>query len=416
VRAILVVLLAASALAVPLAHAQGSLTAAAAPATAQVAPGGDARTNFTFSNGLAHDITLTFSFAGPAAVHVSYRNWTVTVPANGKLAVPTLVHVDANATPGDITVDLLAQDVAHALPEIKAPLTLRILGQPTTTAATAQAIRLTPQDVNLSAGGETVVHAMLGNKGSAPWTPTLLFQLPAGVSATPAFAPQPVPPGGYLDVPITLRAAADATTGDAEGRILASPAAAPFRLHVAQAAPPLPPARGGGTALLVAAGGGVTAMGASALLLRRRWPFLAAALYTRLAPHRVLDQPTRNALADLVHAEPGIAFGEAARRLDLGAGALTYHARVLERSGVIFSARDGQQRRFYPVAGGRVAGAPSLAERALDGLRAGPRGLAELARELGVSRQALHYHLKRMAKEGRVRAEGSGRGMRYATV
>src|SRR5581483_7372403 len=123
----LLLALALVALAPPLAAAQGTLAAAASPATLQAAAGLDARSNFTFSNGLDHDITLTFSFAGPPFVHVSYQSWTVTVPAHGGLAVPALVHLDANATPGDSTMAFLAQDVAHAMPEIKAPLALRVL-------------------------------------------------------------------------------------------------------------------------------------------------------------------------------------------------------------------------------------------------------------------------------------------------
>ena len=54
----------------------------------------------------------------------------------------------------------------------------------------------------------------------------------------------------------------------------------------------------------------------------------------------------------------------------------------------------------------RRVGGLSAVQRALAELRRGPATLSALAGRLGVSRQALHYHVKRMISEGKVRAEG----------
>jgi DNA-binding MarR family transcriptional regulator len=170
------------------------------------------------------------------------------------------------------------------------------------------------------------------------------------------------------------------------------------------AQPPASGPGGSGTALLVA--GGAAAAGAAtagAWWGRRRWGLLLAPLYSRLARNRMLESEPRSRLAELVKAEPGITFSEAQRRLGLGAGALTYHTRRLEEAGVLFSSPDGQHRRLFHVGQGRVAPVPPLSERALAELaQAGPTTLAVLATRLGVSKQALHYHVRRMATEGRI--------------
>src|SRR3990170_4502098 len=40
----------------------------------------------------------------------------------------------------------------------------------------------------------------------------------------------------------------------------------------------------------------------------------------------------------------------------------------------------------------------------------------QVAREAGVTRQAAHYHLRRLSERGRLRRIGAGRGARYVAV
>jgi predicted transcriptional regulator len=163
-----------------------------------------------------------------------------------------------------------------------------------------------------------------------------------------------------------------------------------------------------GLAWGLAAGAGAVGLAAAlARAARRGWPWLAA-LYTRLASAEVLEHPQREALAALVREEPGVSFREAQRRLGLASGALTHHARVLERAGVLFSTPDGQHRRFFLTSHGRVDAVPPLGERALASLDA-PATLAEVARRLGASRGALRYHVRRLEEQGRLRAQRQGR-------
>lgn len=183
--------------------------------------------------------------------------------------------------------------------------------------------------------------------------------------------------------------------------------------HVEAAAQVASPAGGKPPSTAFVFAGGVAAVGASAgiivLLRKHRWPILLSVpLYTRLAKARILEQPVRERIALLVKEEPGITFSEIQRRLDLAAGSLTHHARMLEQAGVLFSSPDGQTRRFFHVGQGRVAPVPSLRERALLALSNGPRSLSALAEELGVTRQSLHYHVKKLAAEGKVIADESG--------
>jgi DNA-binding transcriptional ArsR family regulator len=152
-------------------------------------------------------------------------------------------------------------------------------------------------------------------------------------------------------------------------------------------------------------------VGASAGALafaRKRWPLLLSPLYTRLAKARILEQPTRERIAETVKAEPGITFGELQRRLGLAAGQLTHHARKLEEAGVLYSSPDGQARRFFHVGQGRVEAVPPLRDRALEMLSRRAMTLSELATELGVTKQALHYHVKKLEEAGVVAASPQG--------
>jgi DNA-binding transcriptional ArsR family regulator len=56
--------------------------------------------------------------------------------------------------------------------------------------------------------------------------------------------------------------------------------------------------------------------------------------------------------------------------------------------------------------------------QAIEALLAGTRSVSagQVAREAGVTRQAAHYHLRRLTEQGRLRRIGAGRGARYEPV
>src|SRR5581483_2326215 len=97
-------------------------------------------------------------------------------------------------------------------------------------------------------------------------------------------------------------------------------------------------------------------------------------------------------------------------------GALIHHAQMLERHGVIVSRHDGLNRRLYPT--GRRVDVPlrpltPAERRVLDALRDGPLTQAELSARLGVTVQAVSYHLGKLRREEEVRADGEQGAQRW---
>jgi DNA-binding transcriptional ArsR family regulator len=294
------------------------------------------------------------------------------------LRLPAGTHFYANLTLHDPTTRPMTVDVAFATPN-----STRLIVQP-------QA-----RQVQLAANGTARLPILVTIPNATPdGTQPIVFTL----GEDPATSP--VQPPVLTTVRLGLQIAPWPTTGRGD-TTPSKVASAPTRLPAPAELP---------SALLWAAGGAAAVgAGAGALALaRRRWPWLLAPLYTRLAKARILEQPTRERIAEAVKAEPGITFGDLQRRLGLAAGSLTHHARKLEDAGVLFSSPDGQQRRFFHSGQGRVAAIPPLAERAVAMLSSRPMTLSELAAALGASKQAVHYHVKKLAQNGIVTATPEG--------
>src|SRR5688500_18149623 len=82
------------------------------------------------------------------------------------------------------------------------------------------------------------------------------------------------------------------------------------------------------TATYVGAGG--VAVGALAWIWHH-WRLAFLPLFTRLLRPKLLDQPVRSGIYDLVDAEPGIHHAAIAQRLGLAEGQALYHLDVLTR-------------------------------------------------------------------------------------
>jgi len=164
-------------------------------------------------------------------------------------------------------------------------------------------------------------------------------------------------------------------------------------VHVQSAGPDAPASGAVVAGALVA--GLVGAVGLTVLWAHRRWALPLAALYSRIRRNRMLDHPTRAALHALVATRPGLTLAEAQRELSLANGQLEHHVRSLERASLVRRVRDANSVRLYDAASAsRAEAAPPLAERVRE-LAPSGRSAADIARELGVSRQAVHYHLRR---------------------
>lgn len=230
-----------------------------------------------------------------------------------------------------------------------------------------------------------------------------------------------------LEVPVRVRLAEDAD-GFARLTVLYTEGGAERTLSMGiDVAPPgtvgvgvdgAPADRGGASpsTVLAIAAAGVGAGALGAVGVQRRFALALAALYARIAPSRVLEHATRRAIVERVRAEPGIAMADLQRALGLPNGPLAHHVRRLVSARVLSTSLDGKRRRLWPVEA-RQSDA-TLAQRALERIEArGSARLRELARELGTSPQALHYHLKRLHAEGRIVAtlEGGRLTVRKAT-
>lgn len=175
------------------------------------------------------------------------------------------------------------------------------------------------------------------------------------------------------------------------------------------------------------AAGEVAVIGAIALLVAAihwLWPLLrgapAAPLFTRLSPQELLEHRTRRAFHGLVQAEPGIHTKEIMRRTGKSMGVTEHHLRKLVEGGLLVR-KDAAGKVCYFVTGTmdrqEMAALPLLqtdTSRQVMALVQDRPGMTaiELARELGMSRSNLSYHVRRLVGAGVLRMEPEGRRLR----
>jgi len=416
----------------PLAVAQGEPMDAARPSltldptSRDAAPGSSFNVVATFANPLDAPITWSLSFAAPPGVKLDYERWEIAVAAHARAHVNAtiLLPADANVTH---TIAFLAQETAESARaaqrttklELREALDVRV-GSPRPPAALAPKleIRVEPAIVRVDPESVATARLVVLNPGGAIAAPDFAFKPIAGFDIR-VVDPPPSLPTGRTEITIRIEETAAHAEGaryDTGVTLRGVGGSSPFQVVALAAVPAPPPVEAAAPAaqplderVVVAAA--LASMGASwtALWLsRHKWLPLLAALYTRLRPSRILDHPLRRAIVDLVQKEPGISFSEIARRLDIAPGQLTHHARMLEKAGIVFSSPHGQTRRFFHVGHGRLETVAPLAERALLALRERPMRASDLAKALGVSRQALHYHVKQLVADGKLVALSEG--------
>lgn len=147
----------------------------------------------------------------------------------------------------------------------------------------------------------------------------------------------------------------------------------------------------------------------------------AIALYAKISRAEVFDNDVRERIFQTVRARPGIAATDLARTVGVSWGTTIYHLDVLEQNRMVTSLREGRHRRYFEngaqldasketvailqntVTAGvaaRVKTAPGVTQK-------------DLAHSLGMSPQALHWHLTRLVAAGLVRKEREGRVVRH---
>jgi DNA-binding MarR family transcriptional regulator len=139
-------------------------------------------------------------------------------------------------------------------------------------------------------------------------------------------------------------------------------------------------------------------------------------LYTRIRRDEVLDNFTRGRIYEHIRKNPGEHYTALKRVLELKSGTLTHHLRILEHEEYIKSTRDGMYKRFYPI-GMKVdhkKKSRTIQELILQEIAKNPRSTQqEIARNLGVDRSTVNYHINMMVGAGLIRSDKLGRSKRY---
>jgi predicted transcriptional regulator len=71
-------------------------------------------------------------------------------------------------------------------------------------------------------------------------------------------------------------------------------------------------------------------------------------LYSKIKKDQILDHFTRGQIYQYIKRNPGETYSTIKKELDLKNGTLTHHLKIMEKGGLIHSARNGLFRHFYP--------------------------------------------------------------------
>jgi DNA-binding transcriptional ArsR family regulator len=139
--------------------------------------------------------------------------------------------------------------------------------------------------------------------------------------------------------------------------------------------------------------------------------------YSRYDDSDPLEHEAREEMLTVVRARPGTYLSEVSERAGLPLSTARYHVRVLEREGLVTSAKVRGRRRFYPndVGGVELAAAMNdeATARLLDALaRVGPASVSGLAETVDKDPSTVTHHLKRLEDGGIVVRERDGQAIR----
>jgi WD40 repeat protein/predicted transcriptional regulator len=155
--------------------------------------------------------------------------------------------------------------------------------------------------------------------------------------------------------------------------------------------------------------------------LRYSGTALILPLFTRLKKRAVLDNFTRGRLQGYIFANPGVHLSGLRDQFNISNGEATYHLRVLEREGYIYSLHDGFKRRFYP--GERQKEISNLQELSviqnlLLSIMMEHPGISEtkLAGLAGTSQQVVSYHIRKLLRNGYVSLDRDGRVVKCRAI
>ncbi len=142
-------------------------------------------------------------------------------------------------------------------------------------------------------------------------------------------------------------------------------------------------------------------------------------LYSRIAGSDALRHEDRERALAFVRVNAGATVVELAAHLDISWSTASYHLSVLQREGMLASARSGRHRRFFLVGCGVDRGAIAVsahptAQALLAAIRGSPGATqTDLAAVAGITPSTASWHLKRLAGAGLVTVEKQWRERLY---
>jgi predicted transcriptional regulator len=142
----------------------------------------------------------------------------------------------------------------------------------------------------------------------------------------------------------------------------------------------------------------------------------AVPLFSRFDKDEVLEHNTREQLYQYIRNNPGPSFSDLRRALDISNGTLVHHLRILEMQEFIKGVRDGFRTRFY-IRGPRITVTTYLTrtqQTILEAIQTHP-GLTQkdLAGLLGLPRESVFYHTRKLEGVGKLRVAKEGKWRRY---
>lgn len=160
------------------------------------------------------------------------------------------------------------------------------------------------------------------------------------------------------------------------------------------------------------------AAGAAFLAVAASWLW---SLFSKIAPERALDHPTRSRILEFVRAEPGIPMNTVSRQFGLSWTNTLHHLWVLQRAGHVRVHRFGGRTGIFPTNAGYRGRETQVALLRRDTLAAIHRRLHEspgldqrtLSALVHRSQPRVSQSLRRLADAGLVRGERQGRRIRY---
>jgi predicted transcriptional regulator len=127
---------------------------------------------------------------------------------------------------------------------------------------------------------------------------------------------------------------------------------------------------------------------------------------------RLLANPQRNAIYELIKETPGIHFRKVMRILSLKPGALSYHLNVLEKKNLIKSIQNGEYRCFYPegIRSDLKIKLTNIQQEIIFIINEQPGiSLTELSNTVEKNKMVLHYNTSVLEDVGIIKKEKRGR-------